>query len=181
VLKRWLIVGTGLALLGVPLVGHAAAEAVPDYIRAAVPQAELVGKGSMSYLFWDVYDAELFAPTGRYRPDQPLALRLRYKLELSGRQIAEATIEQMRQQLGVTDAAKLAAWQAAMQQIFPDVDDKTVLTGVFVPGAATQFFRDAQLIGTLQDPEFGRMFFDIWLNQKTSAPELRRALLGQNT
>jgi hypothetical protein len=33
-------------------------------------------------------------------------------------------------------------------------------------------------IGEIKDPEFARLFFGIWLSPQTSAPEMRRELLG---
>jgi hypothetical protein len=43
----------------------------------------------------------------------------------------------------------------------------------------TIFFRDGAEIGRISDPDFGRAFFNIWLSQRTSAPELRAQLLGE--
>jgi hypothetical protein len=49
----------------------ASAERVPESYR-------LVGAGRLSVLFWDIYNIQLWAPDGQYRPDQPFALELRY-------------------------------------------------------------------------------------------------------
>lgn len=65
-----------------------------------------------------------------------------------------------------------------MKKIFPDVEEGMQLTGVYVPGQATRFYRDGLFIGEVSDPEFGPAFFGIWLHPKTSAPKLRAALLG---
>ena len=51
-----------------------------------VPEAQLVGEARMTYLFWKVYDARLYAPEGKWQPTQPFALELKYlrKLKVDG-------------------------------------------------------------------------------------------------
>ena len=41
------------------------------------------------------------------------------------------------------------------------------------------FYKDNTEIGRIKDPAFSVAFFNIWLGDKTSAPELRRKLLGE--
>jgi hypothetical protein len=156
-----------------PLYAAAAQTVVEKYI----PDAQRVGEGRLSYMVWDVYDARLYAPAGSWNQSKPFALSLHYLMNLDGKDIADRSVEEMRKQ-GFTDEVKLAAWNAEMKRIFPDVSDGTVLTGVFNPGGPTYFYRNEQKIGTIMDPAFGKYFFDIWLSEKTSEPELRQALLG---
>ena len=42
----------------------------------------------------------------------------------------------------------------------------------------TIFYEGDQELGRINDPEFSRRFFSIWLSTKTSAPEIRLSLLG---
>ena len=71
------------------------------------------------------------------------------------------------------------AWQAQMQACFPDVQDGTHLTGVFLPGAGARYYRDGKTICTIRDSQFASAFFAIWLDPRTSAKSLRADLLGQ--
>ena len=148
-----------------------------DHIRAFVPAAEKVGEGRLTYMLWDVYDASLYAPQGNWDPRQPFALQLSYLRELDGKKIADRSVEEMRAQ-GITDEIKLATWHAQMRKIFPDVDMGVSLTGVYTEQGTAIFYRNDVEIGRINDPQFSKAFFDIWLNQKTSAPDLRRKLLG---
>lgn len=150
---------------------------VPDWIEKIVPQAAPVGSGRMTYMIFDVYDATLYAPGGKLRTNKPYALQLDYLRNLKGRAIADRSIEEIRKQ-GYKDEIKLAAWHDQMRRIFPDVTPTTSLTGVYTP-AVTIFYKNGQKIGVIPDPEFGRYFFNIWLGPATSAPELRRRLIGQ--
>jgi hypothetical protein len=149
-----------------------------NYIRIFVPNAEKVGQGRLSVMLWDVYDAVLYAPEGRWQRDQPFALQLSYLRDIPGKKIADRSIEEIREQ-GFTDEVRLADWHAQMRSIFPDVHEGVSLTGVFTNTGETIFYEDDREIGRIKDPQFGRQFFNIWLSPQTSAPDLRRKLLGQ--
>lgn len=149
-----------------------------QYIAVHIPDPQPVGEARLKVLFWDLYDATLYAPGGALQEGRPLALRLAYLRKLYGRQIASRSIKEMRAQ-GFDDEAKLDAWHQQLRDIFPDVDKHTVLTGVHLPGAETVFYLNGKRIGAVADPAFGPVFFDIWLGEKAAYPDLRRRLLGQ--
>lgn len=148
-----------------------------DHLRTYVPGAQKVGEGRLTYLLWDVYDAALYAPRGKWSHDKPFALRLSYLRPIKGKKIADRSAEEIRGQ-GFTDEIKIAAWHAQMKKIFPDVNEGVSLTGVYTQMGETVFYRNNTEIGRIKDPEFSKVFFDIWLNEKTTAPDLRRKLLG---
>ena len=160
-----------LALLGITP-AHAL-----EHIRTYVPSAKKVGEGRLTYLFWDVYDATLYAPKGSWQEGKPFALQLSYLREIEGKKIADRSVEEMRNQ-GIKDEVKLATWHAQMRNIFPDVDEGVRLTGVYTEKGEAVFYKGDREVGRINDPEFSKAFFDIWLNEKTSAPDLRRKLLG---
>ena len=65
-----------------------------------------------------------------------------------------------------------------MTQAFPPVAAGDRLVGVNGGGGAVRFFHNGRETAALDDAEFGRLFFGIWLAAQTSAPALREALLG---
>lgn len=149
-------------------------------VFAEVPQlpgAQKVGAGRMTYLTLPVFDATLYAPGGVYSAAKPFALKLSYLRSLKGRDIARSSVEQMRRQGGHSDA-RLKAWGEAMAGMFPDVSKGASLVGVRHADGSTSFYREGKIIGRIDDPAFGRAFFDIWLGEKTSQPALRKQLLG---
>jgi hypothetical protein len=148
-----------------------------DYIYGFVPNAQKVGQGRLTYLFWNIFDATLYAPEGAWHNNKPFALQLSYLRALEGKKIADLSVKEIRGQ-GFTDEVKLATWHAQMRGIFPDVDKGVSLTGVYTETGNTIFYRDNIELGRINDPEFSRAFFGIWLDEKTSAPDLRRKLLG---
>lgn len=152
--------------------------AVSNVLNEIIPEAELVGEARMTYMFWDVYDAKLYAKNGQFNVGQPFALSLHYLRKLKGKAIAERSIKEMRGQ-GVNEQAKLEQWEKRMVEIFPDVQDGSILIGVVDDSGKTLFYSGENKIGEVDDSEFGKHFFNIWLGENTSQPKLRKALLGK--
>jgi hypothetical protein len=168
--RRFLVFLSALLLFAQTALGS-------ENILASVPGASVVGRGVLSYAFWDVYKATLYAPGGKFHPRKPFALSIEYLLSINGRDIANRSTQEMRKQ-GFSDDAKLAAWNAQMKAIFPDVNNGTVLSAAYIPGKKTIFFRGDTVIGAIDGDDFAQLFFGIWLDENTSEPKLRRALLG---
>lgn len=148
-----------------------------ETVMTSVPNAGVVGRGVLSYVFWEVYEATLYAPKGHFDPRKPFALSIEYYLDINGRDIADKSVQEMRRQ-GFRDEIKLAAWNAQLKAIIPDVGKGTVLSAIYTPEQQTDFYRGSQAIGTIKGDDFAKLFFGIWLGDQTSKPELRRALLG---
>lgn len=165
-----------IIMTGILLLLPWAATATPA-VPQAIANAEIVGKGRLSIAFWDVYDATLYAPQGKWSPEDTYALSIHYFREINGKDIADRSVQEMRKQ-GFPDEVKLAAWNTQMKSIFPDVKNGSVLTAVFYPGKETVFFDGEKKIGIIKGGDFAQHFSDIWLSEKTSEPELRQELLG---
>jgi hypothetical protein len=162
--RRRLIAG----LMLVPLAGTLPANADP------LAGLRAWGSGRFRRYGFLVYDASLWV--GSEDPLQPpYALRLEYRRSIRGSALAESSVEQI-QRLGLADEATLQDWGRQLQQIFPDVQDGDRIVGLHHPGGARFFFNDRP-IGEIASPAFARAFFGIWLDARTTAPELRAALL----
>lgn len=148
-----------------------------EVISKLLPGSQILGSGQMKYLGWLVYDATLYSKDRNISPDKPFALKLNYHLSASKDQIAQRSLEGMRE-VGFTDEVKLAAWYRQMLKIFPNVRKGTQLTGLYLPSKGAQFYLGSKHIGTIKDPQFGKWFFNIWLSERTNLKNLRRQLLG---
>jgi len=167
-------------LLAVPThMAHASGNLPPDYVREYIPDAQLVGAGRLNVFVFDVYDAALYATHGRFEQDRAFALSLTYRRNIEAGEIAKISVEEMRK-MGLQNELQLADWYAQMRKIFPDVGPGSVLTGIYTPGGETVFYDRNAEIGRVRDPQFGRYFFNIWLGEDTSVPQLRQKLLGTN-
>jgi hypothetical protein len=148
-----------------------------DVVKSHFPEASVVGSARLTYLFWDVYDATLYAPEGKWSSNQPFALRLDYLRSLDGEEIAKRSTKEIRQQ-GFNNEVKLAGWYSQMRTLFPDVNNGSTLTGMYRPNQPTRFYSGDTEIGVIHDPEFGKWFFGIWLSENTSEPAMRKKILG---
>lgn len=149
-----------------------------DVIGEYVPDAAIVGQGRLVYVIWDVYDATLLAPNGKWEEGKPMALTLNYLREISGKDIARASEEAIRHQK-FTDEKKIASWRKKMEEIFPDVKNGTSLTGIVNKKGETIFIlNDKKEIGRVKDPLFSKYFFNIWLGKDSTRKALRKQLLG---
>jgi hypothetical protein len=148
----------------------------------ALPQARLAGQGDFRWFGMRIYEARFWVGPEGYSASAPVAapfvLELRYALGLQGRRIADASAEQMKD-VGVGSVAQRTAWLAAMRGLFPDVKEGDRLAGQFTPGQGVRFYFNGTPLGQAQDAEFAQAFFSIWLSPRTSAPDLRAALLRQ--
>lgn len=153
-----------LALAALPLAALAGADPLAGLTRW--------GNGEFRRFGFLVYEATLWAAEDPQRP--PLALRLDYKRNIAGSAIAEASVKEMRR--FNVDEATLGRWGALMGKLFPDVRPGDFIVGIYRPDGAA-FLYNGQPLGEIADPVFARHFFGIWLDARTSAPDLRAALL----
>nr|HRJ13096.1 hypothetical protein [Alphaproteobacteria bacterium] len=133
-------------VLALCLQTHAAFAA--DMNPGGVPRAAVVGRGELSIAFWDVYEAVLYAPDGRWDPEKPFALSIHYYREIEGPDIADRSVREIRRQ-GFDNEIQLAAWNAQLKEIFPDVRNGSVLTASYQPGIGTRFYADKNFIGEI--------------------------------
>ncbi len=166
------------------LVGLAAASVVMTAamkpLQANIEGFQLQGTGTLRWMGLKIYDARLFTPH-RLDPQQlakqPFALELTYARDFSGNSIAERSMDEIKR-LGMGSASQRQAWYLRMQALFPDVKAGDRIRGVYRPGEGALFFHNDNPIGSINDIDFARAFFAIWLDPKTAKPSLRKELLG---
>ncbi len=149
--------------------GPARAGAGPDLLAGL----RRWGSGQYRRFGFLIYEATLWAGSDPLQP--PMALRLDYRRSIAGADIAEASAAEMRR-LGV-DTASLARWRPLMENLFPDVKPGDHILGLHGPAGAS-FVYNGRALGAIEEADFARSFFAIWLDPRSSAPQLRAALLG---
>lgn len=167
------------ALLLVPPGGAATAAELPAAACRALEMCRIVGQGTLHWWGFHVYDATLWSRSGKWQARAPYALDIRYARRISGAQLAETSVDEMRR-LAIGDDDSRRRWGDAMRRIFPDVAPGSRLIGVYRPHQGAAFYSADAYLGAIDDPEFARGFFAIWLDPRTQKPELRMALLGRN-
>jgi hypothetical protein len=165
-----MLLGLGTALGSTTRALAQGVTSAPQEVSAALGATRLQGRATMRFFGLRIYQARLWV----------VALELQYARTLSGADIAERSLQEMRRAGGV-DEARAQNWLAAMSQSFPDVAEGDRLTGLHEPGGATRFFMNGRNLALIADPTFGAPFFGIWLSPSTSEPRLREQLLGSTT
>jgi len=172
-MRKLLVIILALVLL----CDSAHADSSPKRLDAYMTRPQVVGSGVLSFWFADVYSAKLFAPDGVWKLSEPFALALTYERSLGSREICERTMQEIRG-LGFNNELRLGAWFSELRAIIPDVQKGSVITGIRTKEGFVDFYKGDDLVGSIRDSDFAYWFFSIWLNEKTSEPELRRSLLG---
>ncbi len=154
--------------------------APPPEIAQLWPSARLFGQGHLRFMGLSVYDVRLWSNAPSLSAaswvERPLALELQYARSLSGRRIAERSLQEM-QRGGALSDELAQRWLQAMGAWFPDVKAGDRITGIYGPEEGARFFHNARPTGHSSDKVFAQRFFGIWLSPWTSQPELRAALL----
>lgn len=154
--------------------------AMSPIAATAHPELKALGTGKLTFFGLHVYDSTLYVASGRFDVKETFALDLIYQMNFKGNEIAAQSTKELAR-VGYSDRAKLARWELAMANVFPNIKPGDRLTGVSVAknGAPFQahFYSQSKHVGTIDDPEFAQAFFDIWLSPKTREPQLRQRLL----
>jgi hypothetical protein len=172
-------------LLAVGAVCRAAPEVdappLPAAVTALAPKLAAKGRSEMTFMTLAVYTAYFYCiepARCKWSPEQPFALQLVYHRSLVGARIAERSIDEIAR-LGYGTPAQQARWGALMKQFFVDVADGDTITGLNLPASGVRFYYNGKPIGEIEDREFAKAFFAIWLDPRTSEPALRKELLGE--
>jgi hypothetical protein len=154
------------------------AESLPPPLAGRSPAPLLSGQAVLRFFGLRVYDARLWVGSGTSPNlfDRELFLELRYGLSLKGERIASRSVDEM-VGVGQGSDAQRRAWGEAMRGLFPDVNSGDRLLGQYSPRGPSRFFLNDRPLGVIEDPEFGRAFFGIWLDPRTSEPAMRESLL----
>ncbi len=142
-------------------------------------QLPVVGTGKFTYLFWHIYNAKLMTQTGQfvdYQTSSPLILSLTYQRDISMIDFVDATLDQWEHIHGKI-APRHQQWADVLKTIWQDVKQGDTLSCQRLNSSQVEFYLNGNFIGEINDNQFADEFLDIWLSEKTSAPELRRQLL----
>lgn len=173
--RHWLALGL-LGLAGTPVT----ASSLPTELRDNLPLAALSGQSKLTFWGFDVYDARLWITPG-FKPSDyarhGFALELSYLRAFTNEEISTRSIDEMRRLPGGAQAP-WKSWQAALRTAFPDVRKGDRIVGLHRPGEGATFFTNGKLTGAIEDPEFARLFFGIWIAPQSSQPRLREVLLS---
>lgn len=170
--RRHLLLGGALVILFATFAAQGSQSLLPGAKPSSVQRLNIWG--------FDVYDVRLWSQAGfniQQYTDHPFVLEISYLRNFEGPTIAKRSIEEMRR-VGPFSANQEGIWLKAMSDIFPNVGKGDRLWGVYKPNEGVEFWSNQRRVGSLQDPNFGKLFFGIWLHESTSAPAIRQAWMN---
>lgn len=135
-----------------------------------------LGRYEYTYFGLSVYDATLFMQEKCTYPQCDLVLQLDYNRDLDGDDIAERSIEEIDSQYNLDKNTK-KSYNKILNDIFPNVTENDSIKGKMINGYA-EFYLNNHFIGKINDTVLSRRFFDIWLSEKTTDPQMRQELFG---
>ena len=149
---------------------------------AQAQESPLLGtkpSSTQRYQVWgfEIYDARLWTQPGftvQNYTASPFALELSYLRSFDGTAIAKRCMDEMHK-LGNISAAQEKDWLKAMTELFPNVRQGDRLVGIYKPNEGAEFWFQQKRLGAVNDPQFAKLFFGIWLHEATSAPAIRQA------
>ncbi|NDF12487.1 MAG: hypothetical protein EB060_06730 [Proteobacteria bacterium] len=160
----------------------AVVKASPDLdqiIMRKEPTFEKVGAGSVKFFGMKIYDSELWAPKGHYGEKSPTALGINYKWDVNRKDLVRTTREELVRVGNFTDE-QLDNWSAQLADIYPDIRNGDTIVAFAYPNKRVVFFYNGKYAGEVADPVFANEYLNIWLSEKTSEPDARKAMLGMN-
>lgn len=162
-------------ILSAPLLGMALP--LPEQVAKEFPELRLAGEGRLRWFGLHIYDAALWVKGAGWDAEREFVLDIRYARNIKGWRLVETSIDEMKR-LGFGSDAQLARWKEEMAQVFPDVKKGERITGVNRPGVGVAFYHQGKATGVVDDVEFAKAFFAIWLDPRTREPGLRESLTG---
>ena len=168
--------------------GTLAATFEPE-LAGAGPGIELVGSGTASYMFWDVYDAALYAPASATestirRGDVPMTLILEYHRDVGVDGIRKAAWKALDEQHDEEAREALRPKVEALHDAMRDVGDGDRYRLDWRPGQGSRtggltLALNGEVLFESDDPELARAYFGIWLGEPPLSGALREKLLAR--
>ena len=145
----------------------------------------LQGEGTATYLFWDVYDAALYAPAGSAREairaaEVPMSLILEYHHDVRVADIRKATWKALDEQYAPAEREEIRPKIDAIQAAMVDVSDGDRYRLDWSPqaGRLTLSLNGERRFES-EDAKLAQAYFGIWLAEPPLSESLRAALLSR--
>ena len=160
-----------IALLAVPATAHAEA------LRTYVSNAELVGEARLQMFFFKIYDAQLFAPEGRFERDGAYALRLNYLINAKKDKIVERTVKEMKRQKSASNRV-IESWVPLMEANFISMPKGSSADFIHTADGRLILAANGEELAEITNRRFIKALMDIWLGPNVRDPEFQRELMG---
>ena len=136
----------------------------------------LIGNANYSFLFWDIYDAELYSTSKKYNSNE-LAIILKYNRSIDKETLIRETINDIKEQKSISNQQE-EKWKSLLESIYIDTKTNKKFIAIKINNKSIFYYNNKKLHESF-DEEFNQLFFDIWLRSNSKNPNFTKTLLGQ--
>ena len=136
----------------------------------------LIGNANYSFLFWDIYDAELYSTSKKYNSNE-LAIILKYNRSIDKETLIRETINDIKEQKSISNQQE-EKWKSLLESIYIDTKTNKKFIAIKINNKSIFYYNNKTLHESF-DEEFNQLFFDIWLRSNSKNPNFTKTLLGQ--
>ena len=136
----------------------------------------LIGNANYSFLFWDIYDAELYSTSKKYNSNE-LAIILKYNRSIDKETLIRETINDIKEQKSISNQQE-EKWKSLLESIYIDTKTNKKFIAIKINNKSIFYYNNKKLYESF-DEEFNQLFFDIWLRSNSKNPNFTKTLLGQ--
>ena len=136
----------------------------------------LIGNANYSFLFWDIYDAELYSASNKYNPNE-LAIILKYNRSIDKETLIRETMNDIKEQKNISNQQE-EDWKSLLESIYIDTKTNKKFIAIKINNKSIFYYDDKKLHESF-DQEFNELFFNIWLRSNSKNPNFTKTLLGQ--
>ena len=136
----------------------------------------LIGSANYSFLFWNIYDAELYSTSNKFNSNE-LAIILKYNRSIEKETLVKETINDIKEQKNISKEQE-EKWKSLLESIYIDTKINKKFIAIKINNKSIFYYNNKKLHETF-DEEFNQLFFDIWLRSNSKNPNFTKTLLGQ--
>ena len=136
----------------------------------------LIGNANYSFLFWDIYDAELYSTSKKYNSNE-LAIILKYNRSIDKETLIRETINDIKEQKSISNQQE-EKWKSLLETIYIHTKTNKKIISIKINNKSFFYYNNKKLHESF-DQEFNELFFDIWLRSNSKNPNFTKTLLGQ--
>ena len=136
----------------------------------------LIGSANYSFLFWNIYDAELYSTSNKFNPNE-LAIILKYNRSIEKETLVKETINDIKEQKNISKEQE-EKWKSLLESIYIDTKTNKKFIAIKINNKSIFYYNNKKLHESF-DEEFNQLFFDIWLRSNSKNPNFTKTLLGQ--
>ena len=136
----------------------------------------LIGNANYSFLFWNIYDAELYSTSNKFNSNE-LAMILKYNRSIEKETLVKETINDIKEQKNISKEQE-EKWKSLLESIYIDTKTNKKFIAIKINNKSIFYYNNKKLHESF-DEEFNQLFFNIWLRSDSKNPEFTKTLLGE--